>query len=106
MKLTVRVVIEKQLHSGGHISEYVRGEEDDDEEGAEVAAAGHGDSVEAGGGHSVEQEDDDQTDDVHDADAEHEHHQPLLVAEDDGVGQPLEGVLGGLDHGVAMPPRH
>ena len=42
---------------------------------------------------------------MHDADAEHEHHQPLLVAEDDGVCQPLEGVLGGLDHGVAMPPR-
>ena len=49
MKLTVRVIIEKQLHSGGHISEYVRGEEEYDEEGAEVAAAGHGDSVEARG---------------------------------------------------------
>ena len=44
-QLTVRVIIEKQLHSGGHIREYVRGEEEDDEEGAEVAAAGHGDSV-------------------------------------------------------------
>ena len=49
MKLTVRVIIEKQLHPGGHISEYVRGEEEDDEEGAEVAAAGHGDSVEVRG---------------------------------------------------------
>ena len=49
MKLTVRVIIEKQLHPGCHISEYVRGEEEDDEEGAEVAAAGHGDSVEARG---------------------------------------------------------
>ena len=99
------MIIEKQLHSGGHIREYVRGEEEDDEEGAEVAAAGHGDSV-VGGVHSVEEENDEQADDVHDTDAEHEHHQPLLVAEDDGVGQPLEGVLGGLDHGLAMPPRH
>ena len=56
--------------------------------------------------HSVEEENDEEADDVHDTDAEHEHHQPLLVAEDDGVGQPLEGVLGGLDHGLAMPPRH
>ena len=39
------MIIEEQLHSGGHIREYVRGEEEDDEEGAEVAAAGHGDSV-------------------------------------------------------------
>ena len=61
---------------------------------------------ERGDVHSVEEENDEQADDVHDTDAEHEHHQPLLVAEDDGVGQPLEGVLGGLDHGLAMPPRH
>ena len=39
--LTVRLVIEDQLHSGGDIGEDIQGEDDDDEEGPEVTEAVH-----------------------------------------------------------------
>ena len=39
--LTVRLIIEDQFHSGGHVSEDVQREDDDDKEGAEVTEAVH-----------------------------------------------------------------
>ena len=39
--LTVRLVVEDQLHSCGDIGEDIKGEDDDDQEGPEVTEAIH-----------------------------------------------------------------
>lgn len=39
--LTVRLVVEDQLHSCGDIGEDIQGEDDDDQEGPEVTEAVH-----------------------------------------------------------------
>ena len=39
--LTVRLVVEDQLHSCGDIGEDIKGEDDDDQEGPEVTEAVH-----------------------------------------------------------------
>ena len=39
--LTVRLIIEDQFHSCGHVSEDVQREDDDDKEGTEVTEAVH-----------------------------------------------------------------
>ena len=71
--LTVGLVIEDQLHSCGHVSKDVQGEDDDDEEGTEMTEAVHD---------SVEEEDEDEPKHMKDTDAEDADHQPLLTEED------------------------
>ena len=74
--LTVRLVVEDQLHSCGDIGEDIKGEDDDDQEGPEVTEAIH-DCV------LVEEEYDDKSQGVEKTNTEDQEDEPLFLSKDD-----------------------